>query len=67
MHAASEGPAEHHAALPVEAHPLELCAAFLAVRGHLAYADLVAHHLHWLAALGFAAEKREQICKIHRE
>ena len=51
VHPAGEGPAEHHARLPVEVHALELGAALLAVGRHLAHADLVAHHLHRLRAL----------------
>ena len=51
VHAAREGPAQDHAGRPVEAHPLELRPALLAVAGHLAHPDLVADHLHRLAAL----------------
>ena len=32
VHPPGEGAAEHHAGRPVEAHPLELCPALLAVR-----------------------------------
>jgi hypothetical protein len=51
MHAASEWSAEHDTALPVVAHPLELCAALLSVGRHLAHTNLVAHNLYWLATL----------------
>ena len=51
MHATGEGPAEDDTALAVVAHALELCAALLPVGRHLAHADLVADHLHRLAAL----------------
>ena len=51
VHAASEGPAQDHAGRPVEAHPLELRPALLAVAGHLAHPDLVADDLHGLGAL----------------
>ena len=51
MHPAREGSAEDHAGGPVEAHPLELRPALLAVAGDLADPDLVADHLHWLRAL----------------
>ena len=51
VHPPGEGAAEHHAGRPVEAHPLELCPALLAVAGDLTHADLVADHLHRLAAL----------------
>ena len=52
MHPAGEGSTQHHASLPVEVHPLKLRPALLPVGGHLAHTDLVAHHLHGLAALG---------------
>ena len=52
VHAAGEGPAEDDGGLAVEAEALELGAALLAARRHLAHADLVAHHLHRLHALG---------------
>ena len=51
MHPSGKGSAEDNAGLPVEVHPLELGATLLAVGGDFADADLVAHHLHWLAAL----------------
>ena len=51
VHAAGEGSAQHHARAPVEGHPLELRPALLAVARHLAHPDLVADHLHRLAAL----------------
>ena len=51
VHAAGEGSAQHHARAAVEGHPLELRPALLAVPRHLAHADLVADHLHGLAAL----------------
>ena len=51
MHPPSERSAEHHAGGPVEAHPLELRPALLAVAGDLAHPDFVTDHLHWLAAL----------------
>jgi len=54
VHPASEGAAQHHAGHPVVAQPLELCAALLAVCGHLAHPYLVADHLHWLATLCLA-------------
>ena len=54
VHPSSEGPAQDHAGRPVEAHPLELCPALFAVAGDLAHADLVADHLHRLAALRLA-------------
>ena len=54
VHPPGEGAAEHHAGRPVEAHPLELCPALFAVAGDLAHADLVADHLHRLAALRLA-------------
>ena len=57
VHAAGEGPAEHDRRLAVEAEALELGAALLAARGHLAHADLVAHHLHRLHALAAAPAK----------
>ena len=61
MHPASEGAAQHHAGHPVVAQPLELCAALLAVCGHLAHPYLVADHLHWLATLCLAPEQRKII------
>ena len=54
VHPAGEGPAEHHARLPVEVHALELGAALLAARRDFAHANLVADHLHRLAALCLA-------------
>ena len=51
MHPAGERSAENHTGRPVEAHPLELRPALLAVAGDLAHSDLVADHLHWLGAL----------------
>jgi hypothetical protein len=60
MHAAGEGPAQHHAALPVEAHTLELGAALLAMGGHLADPDLVADHLHGLATLRLPPAKQSK-------
>ena len=51
VHPPGEGAAEHHAGRPVEAHPLELRPALLAVAGHLAHPDLVADDLHGLGAL----------------
>ena len=54
MHPPSERPAEDHASGPVEAHPLELRPALLAVAGDLADSDLVADHLHWLRTLSEA-------------
>ena len=53
MHPASPRPAEHHAGPPVEAEPLELRVAVLAVRAHLADSNLVAHDLN-----GFLAAQR---------
>ena len=61
VHPPGEGAAEHHAGRPVEAHPLELCPALLAVPRHLAHADLVADHLHGLAAL------RPAPAHVHRQ
>ena len=52
MHPAGERSAENHTGRSVEAHPLELRPALLAVTGDLADPDLVADHLHWLGALG---------------
>ena len=54
VHPPGEGAAEHHAGRPVEAHPLELCPALLAVAGDLAHSDLVADHLHGLRTLSEA-------------
>ena len=54
VHAASEGPAQDHAGRPVEAHPLELRPALLAMAGDLAHSDLVADNLHWLRTLSEA-------------
>ena len=51
MHPPSERPAENHTGGPIEAHPLELRPALLAVTGDLADPDLVADDLHWLGAL----------------
>ena len=62
MHAAGEGPAEDDGRLAVEAEALELCAALLAARGYFAHADLVAHHLHRLHALGAAPVNEEKYC-----
>ena len=62
MHAAGEGPAEDDGRLAVEAEALELCAALLAARGHLAHADLVAHHLHRLDTFTAAPEHGEKYC-----
>ena len=53
MHPARPGSAEHHAGPPVEAEPLELRVAVLAVGADLADADLVAHDLN-----GFLAAQR---------
>ena len=60
VHAPGEGPAEDDRGLAVEAESLELGAALLAARRHLAHADLVAHHLHRLHALGAAPEEEEE-------
>ena len=54
MHPPSERSAENNTGAPIEAHPLELRPALLAVTGDLADSDLVADHLHWLGALGQA-------------
>ena len=54
MHPPCERSAEDHAGGPVEAHPLELRPALLAVAGDLAHSDLVADHLHWLRTLSEA-------------
>ena len=51
MHPPSERPAENHTGGPIEAHPLELRPALLAVTGDLADPDLVAHNLYLLLAL----------------
>ena len=51
MHPPGERSAENHTGRPIEAHPLELRPALLAVTGDLADPDLVADHLHWLGAL----------------
>ena len=51
VHASGEGAAEDDGRLAVEAEALELGAALLAARRHLAHPDLVAHHLHRLHAL----------------
>ena len=66
VHPPGEGAAEHHAGRPVEAHPLELCPALLAVAGDLAHADLVADHLHRLAALRLAPETQRSEQSITR-
>ena len=60
MHPPRERSAEHHAGGPVEAHPLELRPALLAVAGDLADPDLVADHLHWLGTLSEAPVKPYQ-------
>ena len=54
MHPPSERSAEDHAGGPVEAHPLELRPALLAMAGDLAHSDLVADNLHWLRTLSEA-------------
>ena len=54
MHPPGERSAENHTGRPIEAHPLELRPALLAVTGDLADPDLVADHLHRLAALRLA-------------
>ena len=54
MHSAGERSAENHTGRPVEAHPLELRPALLAVAGDLAHSDLVADHLHGLRTLSEA-------------
>ena len=54
MHPPSERPAENHTGAPIEAHPLELRPALLAVAGDLAHSDLVADHLHGLRTLSEA-------------
>ena len=59
VHTAGLGPAEHDARLSVEAEAMELCVAVLARRAHLADADLVAHNLHGLLALGGTPGKDE--------
>ncbi len=50
MHPARPGSAEHHAGSPVEAEPLELRVAVLAVGTNLADSNLVAHDLNGLLA-----------------
>ncbi len=50
VHAPGERLAEYDRASSVEAHPLELRVAVLALRTDLAHADLVAHHLDRLLA-----------------
>jgi hypothetical protein len=65
MHATGERAAENDAALPVVAHALEFCAAFLPVCAHFAHPDLVAHHLYRLAALRFPAKKYHIFLKFH--
>ena len=59
VHSSRERPAEHHAGLAVEAQPLKLSPALFAVGRHLADADLVAHNLHGLLALGGTPGKDE--------
>ena len=58
VHPASEGSAEDHAGAAVVAHPLKLGPALLAMGGHLAHPDLVAHHLHWLTTLCLASKEK---------
>ena len=67
VHPPGEGAAEHHAGRPVEAHPLELCPALFAVAGDLAHADLVADHLHRLAALRLAPETQRSELRIQNK
>ena len=57
MHASCSRPAEDDGGGAVEADPLELGVAVLAVGRDLAHADLVAHHLHRLDALAAAPAK----------
>ena len=56
MHASCSRPAEDDGGGAVEADPLELCVAVLAVGRHLAHADLVRDHLDRLLAVDHAAE-----------
>lgn len=53
VHPSGLGPAQHHAGvgLGVVAEPLEDGGAVLALGGHLAHADLVAHYFYGLEAL----------------
>ena len=60
MHPSGKGPAEDHAGFAVEVHSLELGATLLAVGGHFADADLVAHHLHRLAALASTPARKKK-------
>jgi hypothetical protein len=61
MHPSGARPAQHDRRLPVEAKPLKLCVAVLAVGLHLADADLVAHHLDRLLAHDDTAEEKGKI------
>ena len=56
MHASGARPAEDDGGGAVEADPLELGVAVLAVGRDLAHADLVAHHLDRLLAVDDATE-----------
>ena len=57
VHPARLGPAEHHAGPAVEAEPLELGVAVLAVRTDLTDPDLVADDLNRLLAADRVSEK----------
>ena len=64
VHPSRERPAQHHAGPAVEAEPLELCPALLALGRDLAHADLVGHDLDRLLALGVAPVERKIYVKI---
>ena len=54
VHAASEGPTHHDARHAIIAQPLKLCPTLLAMAGHLAHSDLVAHNFDRLSTLRLA-------------
>ena len=67
VHAAGEGPAEHDRRLAVEAEALELRAALLAARRHLAHADLVAHHLDRFLAVDHAPVRNGIVIGVNQQ
>ena len=61
VHPARLGPAEHHAGPAVEAEPLELGVAVLAVRADFADPDLVADDLDRLLAANRVPGKNRKV------